>query len=64
MRTLGTVLLVVGVFLVVAAVLASTGTPLEMAGLDLTVWVTSIPGTLAAGVLMAAIGLVLRKSPR
>jgi len=62
MRTIGTILLVVGVFLVVAALMAATGTPMEGAGLDLTVWVRSIPGTLAAGVVMVAFGLVLRRS--
>ena len=61
MRTVGTVLLVVGVFLVVAAVLAATGTPMEAASLDLSVWVKSVPGTLAAGVVMMAFGLVLRR---
>jgi hypothetical protein len=61
MRRFGTILMVVGAFVMIAAVLALLGPTLESGGINVTGFVTSVPGALLTGAALLFIGAMLRR---
>jgi hypothetical protein len=56
MKAFGSILVVLGSFLLAAAVLSSFGTRLREAGIDIFAYVTSVRYTVLAGLIMLVFG--------
>jgi hypothetical protein len=61
MRRFGTILMVIGGFVIVSAVFAVIGPTLEAGGINVTGFVSSIPGALLTGAALIFIGAVFRR---
>ena len=61
MRRFGMFLMVVGAFVFLCAILAAVGPSLEGGGLNVTGFVTSVPGAFITGAALFIIGLLLRR---
>jgi hypothetical protein len=61
MKIVGTILMVVGAFGMVAAVLSLFGPSLKANGIDVVADVTSVPGALIGGALLLFAGAFLRR---
>ncbi len=61
MRRFGTILMVVGAFVFLAAVFAVLGPTLEGGGINITGFVTSVPGAFVTGAALFIIGALLRR---
>lgn len=61
MKAVSTILIVLGIFALAAAVLSMFGTRLREAGIDIVAYVTSVPYTVLVGVILVLGGLWLRR---
>jgi len=61
MRRFGTILMVVGGFVIISALLAVIGPTLQGGGINVTGFVTSVPGALLTGAALLLIGALLRR---
>jgi hypothetical protein len=64
MRILGSVLMALGTFLLLAAVLSLVGPELQQSGLDVRGWVTSFHASVLLGVILLGAGALLRRRAR
>ncbi|MDP9176487.1 MAG: hypothetical protein M3O61_02295 [Gemmatimonadota bacterium] len=61
MRRFGTILIVIGAFVMISAVLALLGPTLEAGGINVSGFVTSVPGALLTGAALLFFGALLRR---
>lgn len=61
MKAISTILIVLGIFALAAAVLSLFGTRLREAGIDIVAYVTSVPYTGLVGLFLLVGGLWLRR---
>lgn len=61
MRRFGTILMVIGAFVMISAVLALIGPTLEAGGINVTGFVTSVPAALLTGAALLFIGALFRR---